>query len=94
MNRKDAIRVIANYVKESWIKPGAIVLEVGINRIMKNGKTKLSGDVDFNKIVNKASAISPVPGGVGPMTIACLLKNTIVKSTNKNFKYFFMTKIL
>ena len=76
---------IANYVKESWIKPGAIVLDVGINRIMKNGKTKLSGDVDFNKIVNKASAISPVPGGVGPMTIACLLMNTVIQcGINKN----------
>ena len=76
---------IANYVKESWIKSGSIVLDVGINRVIRNGKTKLLGDVDFDKIVKKVSAISPVPGGVGPMTIACLLMNTVIQcSINKN----------
>lgn len=76
---------IANYVKGSWIKAGAVVLDVGINRIKRNGKNKLLGDVDFDKIINKASAISPVPGGVGPMTIACLLMNTVIQcSNNKN----------
>lgn len=61
-------------VKGDWVKPGAIVIDVGINR-MENGK--LCGDVDFDNAVKVASAITPVPGGVGPMTIACLLKNTL-----------------
>jgi len=61
-------------VKESWIKPGAVVIDVGINR---GEDGKLCGDVDFDGAINVASAITPVPGGVGPMTIACLLKNTI-----------------
>lgn len=61
-------------VKPSWIKAGAIVIDVGINR-MDNGK--LCGDVDSETVKEKAGAITPVPGGVGPMTIACLLKNTL-----------------
>lgn len=68
------------FVKGDWIKPGAIVIDVGINRIddpAHAGKTKLIGDVDFVPASEKASAITPVPGGVGPMTIACLLKNTL-----------------
>jgi methylenetetrahydrofolate dehydrogenase (NADP+)/methenyltetrahydrofolate cyclohydrolase len=67
-------------VKADWIKPGAIVIDVGINRVENlddNSKTKLVGDVDFANALNIASAITPVPGGVGPMTIACLLKNTV-----------------
>ena len=67
-------------VKGDWIKPGAIVIDVGINRVESpddSSKTKLVGDVDFDKAVNIASAITPVPGGVGPMTIACLLMNTV-----------------
>jgi methylenetetrahydrofolate dehydrogenase (NADP+)/methenyltetrahydrofolate cyclohydrolase len=65
-------------VKGSWIKPGAIVIDVGINRIFgADGKGKLVGDVDFADAVQVAGAITPVPGGVGPMTIACLLKNTV-----------------
>tara|TARA_B100002051_G_scaffold200837_1_gene190821 strand:+ start:704 stop:1600 length:897 start_codon:yes stop_codon:yes gene_type:complete len=87
---------IANYVKESWIKPGSIVIDVGINRIKENGKNKLVGDVEFDKIKNIASAITPVPGGVGPMTIACLLMNTVLQCSsnnnieldNNNFKNF------
>ena len=75
---------IANYVKESWIKPGAIVIDVGINRIKENGKNKLVGDVEFDKIKNIASAITPVPGGVGPMTIACLLMNTVLQCSSNN----------
>jgi methylenetetrahydrofolate dehydrogenase (NADP+)/methenyltetrahydrofolate cyclohydrolase len=63
----------AQMVKSSWIKDGAIVIDVGINRL-DNGK--LVGDVDFDEALGKASAITPVPGGVGPMTIACLLANT------------------
>lgn len=65
-------------VKGDWIKDGAIVIDVGINR---QDDGKLCGDVDFEEAVNIASAITPVPGGVGPMTIACLLKNT-VKAAN------------
>tara|TARA_B100000131_G_scaffold85124_1_gene82086 strand:+ start:172 stop:1068 length:897 start_codon:yes stop_codon:yes gene_type:complete len=87
---------IAHYVKESWIKPGSIVIDVGINRIKENGKNKLVGDVEFDKIKNIASAITPVPGGVGPMTIACLLMNTVLQCSsnnnieldNNNFKNF------
>ena len=75
---------IANYVKESWIKPGSIVIDVGINRIKENGKNKLVGDVEFDKIKNIASAITPVPGGVGPMTIACLLMNTVLQCSSNN----------
>ena len=66
------------FVKGSWIKPGAIVIDVGINRILKpDGKGKLVGDVAYAEAAEVASAITPVPGGVGPMTIACLLKNTV-----------------
>ena len=67
-------------VKKEWIKPGAVVIDVGINRIDNDenpGKTKLVGDVDYESVSEVASAITPVPGGVGPMTIACLLKNTV-----------------
>ena len=65
-------------VKASWIKQGAVIIDVGINRItLPDGKTKLVGDVDFADCATKAAAITPVPGGVGPMTIACLLENTL-----------------
>lgn len=70
----------ANMVKGDWIKPGAVVIDVGINRLPAapgEEKGKLCGDVDFDEAVNVAGAITPVPGGVGPMTIACLLKNTV-----------------
>lgn len=66
-------------VKGDWIKPGATVIDVGINRIPKeDGKTRLVGDVDYAEAAQVAGAITPVPGGVGPMTIAVLLRNTIV----------------
>ena len=65
-------------VKAHWIKPGAVVIDVGINRVDGgDGKTRLVGDVDFAGARSIASAITPVPGGVGPMTIACLLANTV-----------------
>jgi len=65
-------------VPGDWIKPGAAVIDVGINRVPKDdGKTKLVGDVDFESAVKTAGVITPVPGGVGPMTIACLLQNTL-----------------
>lgn len=60
-----------------WVKPGATVIDVGINRIPNGEKTRLVGDVDFDSAVEVAGAITPVPGGVGPMTIACLLANTL-----------------
>ena len=68
-----------------WIKPGATVIDVGINRIPApekgEGKTRLVGDVDFDAAVQVAGAITPVPGGVGPMTIACLLANTVTAAS-------------
>ena len=68
-------------VRGDWIKPGAIVIDVGINRVPNpaagEGKTKVVGDVAYQEAANVASAITPVPGGVGPMTIACLLRNTL-----------------
>ena len=68
----------AHMVQGDWVKPGATVIDVGINRIdAGEGKTRLVGDVDFAGAVQNAGAITPVPGGVGPMTIACLLHNTL-----------------
>ena len=65
-------------VKAAWVKPGATVIDVGINRVAgAEGATKLVGDVDFAGVSEVAGAITPVPGGVGPMTIACLLANTL-----------------
>ena len=65
-------------VRGDWIKPGATVIDVGITRIKTDdGKTRLVGDVAFDEAVKVAGRITPVPGGVGPMTIACLLKNTL-----------------
>ena len=64
-------------VRGDWVKPGAVVIDVGITRIMgEDGKEKLVGDVKFDE-VQHARAVTPVPGGVGPMTIACLLHNTV-----------------
>ncbi|MCB1513509.1 MAG: bifunctional methylenetetrahydrofolate dehydrogenase/methenyltetrahydrofolate cyclohydrolase FolD [Hyphomicrobiaceae bacterium] len=69
---------IPEFVKGDWVKPGAIVIDVGINRVPKgDGKTKLVGDCEYESCARVAGAITPVPGGVGPMTIACLLKNTV-----------------
>ena len=65
---------IANYVKGEWIKPGAIVIDVGINRLPDG---KLAGDVEFETAVERAGWITPVPGGVGPMTVAMLMSNTL-----------------
>lgn len=67
-------------VRQDWIKPGATVIDVGINRVAgtQPGKTRLVGDVAFAEVSAIAGAITPVPGGVGPMTIACLLRNTLV----------------
>ena len=67
----------AHFVRGDWVKPGATVIDVGINRIEDGDKTRLVGDVDFDAASRVAGAITPVPGGVGPMTIACLLANTV-----------------
>ena len=79
---------IPEMVKGDWVKDGAVVIDVGINRLPApekgEGKTKLVGDVDFVEAGKKSSAITPVPGGVGPMTIACLLLNTLVATCSQN----------
>jgi methylenetetrahydrofolate dehydrogenase (NADP+) / methenyltetrahydrofolate cyclohydrolase len=67
----------AEMIKGDWIKPGACVIDVGINRVERHGKTVLVGDCEFESCAKAAGAITPVPGGVGPMTIACLLQNTV-----------------
>ena len=73
------------FINKEWVKEGAIVIDVGINRIQVNGeKSKLVGDVLYSEVKNKVSAITPVPGGVGPMTIACLLRNTTIAFKNLN----------
>lgn len=72
-------------VKGDWVKPGATVIDVGINRIeSSDGKTRLVGDVDFETARTRAGAITPVPGGVGPMTIACLLQNTLTAACRQH----------
>jgi len=72
-------------VTAEWIKPGATVIDVGINRVdAGGGKTRLVGDVDYQSAVEVAGAITPVPGGVGPMTIACLLANTLTACCRAN----------
>lgn len=71
-------------VQGDWIKPGATVIDVGINRIERDGKKVLVGDVDYASASQVAGAITPVPGGVGPMTIACLLANTLTACCRAN----------
>ena len=71
-------------VPGEWIKDGATVIDVGINRIKRDGKNVLVGDVDFASASQRAGAITPVPGGVGPMTIACLLANTVTACCRAN----------
>jgi methylenetetrahydrofolate dehydrogenase (NADP+)/methenyltetrahydrofolate cyclohydrolase len=71
-------------VRGDWIKPGAIVIDVGINRVEgPDGKSRLVGDVAYEEVAQVAGAITPVPGGVGPMTIACLLKNTVAAARDQ-----------
>ena len=69
-------------IKADWVKPGACVIDVGINRVPASekgeGKTRLVGDVDFTEAAAVAGSITPVPGGVGPMTIALLMANTVI----------------
>ncbi|HEX8662716.1 MAG TPA: bifunctional methylenetetrahydrofolate dehydrogenase/methenyltetrahydrofolate cyclohydrolase FolD [Beijerinckiaceae bacterium] len=71
-------------VRGDWVKPGAIVIDVGINRVPgRDGKTRLVGDVAFDEAREVAGAVTPVPGGVGPMTIACLLRNTLIAACRR-----------
>lgn len=74
---------VPRLVKGDWVKPGAVVIDVGINRVEENGKSRLVGDVDFDPAQERAGAITPVPGGVGPMTIACLLRNTVIAAARR-----------
>jgi methylenetetrahydrofolate dehydrogenase (NADP+)/methenyltetrahydrofolate cyclohydrolase len=72
-------------IEGGWIRPGATVIDVGINRVdAGDGRTRLVGDVDFDAALLVAGAITPVPGGVGPMTIACLLRNTLIACCRQN----------
>jgi methylenetetrahydrofolate dehydrogenase (NADP+)/methenyltetrahydrofolate cyclohydrolase len=73
-------------IRGDWVKPGAVVIDVGINRVEVEGqdKARLVGDVVFAEVVDVAGAITPVPGGVGPMTIACLLRNTVVAACRQH----------
>jgi methylenetetrahydrofolate dehydrogenase (NADP+)/methenyltetrahydrofolate cyclohydrolase len=71
-------------VKAGWIKRGATVIDVGINPVrLPDGRTRVVGDVDFDSARTVAGAITPVPGGVGPMTIACLLHNTLLAACRR-----------
>jgi methylenetetrahydrofolate dehydrogenase (NADP+)/methenyltetrahydrofolate cyclohydrolase len=71
-------------ITSHFIKPGATVIDVGINRVEREGKTRLVGDVHYESASNVAGAITPVPGGIGPMTIACLLTNTLIACCRAN----------
>jgi methylenetetrahydrofolate dehydrogenase (NADP+)/methenyltetrahydrofolate cyclohydrolase len=74
-------------IRGEWVKPGATVIDVGINRVPNpragEGRTRLVGDIAFEEAKEIAGAITPVPGGVGPMTIACLLRNTVVAACRR-----------
>ena len=79
---------IPELVKADWVSPGTTIIDVGINRLdapeKGPGKTKLVGDVDYDAAIKNATSITPVPGGVGPMTIACLLLNTLIATCEQN----------
>ncbi len=79
---------IPELVKADWVSPGTTIIDVGINRLdapeKGPGKTKLVGDVDYDGAIKNATSITPVPGGVGPMTIACLLLNTLIATCEQN----------
>jgi methylenetetrahydrofolate dehydrogenase (NADP+)/methenyltetrahydrofolate cyclohydrolase len=76
----------AQMIDASWIKPGATVIDVGINRVEIDGKTRLVGDIEFESVSLVAGAITPVPGGVGPMTIGFLMKNTVLAARRQSLK--------
>jgi methylenetetrahydrofolate dehydrogenase (NADP+)/methenyltetrahydrofolate cyclohydrolase len=70
-------------IRGDWIRPGATVIDVGVNRVTRDGEGRLVGDVAFDEAALVAGAITPVPGGVGPMTVACLLRNTLIAARNQ-----------
>jgi methylenetetrahydrofolate dehydrogenase (NADP+) / methenyltetrahydrofolate cyclohydrolase len=70
-------------IRGDWIRPGATVIDVGVNRVARDGEQRLVGDVAFAEALEVAGAITPVPGGVGPMTVACLLRNTVIAAANQ-----------
>jgi methylenetetrahydrofolate dehydrogenase (NADP+)/methenyltetrahydrofolate cyclohydrolase len=70
-------------IRGDWIRPGATVIDVGVNRIEQGGEARLVGDVAFAEALEVAGAITPVPGGVGPMTVTCLLRNTLIAAGNQ-----------
>ena len=80
---------VPELVNGDWIKPGATVIDVGINRIaVDDDKNRLTGDVDFQSAIKVAGAVTMVPGGVGPMTIACLLRNTVIAACRKTMSEY------
>jgi methylenetetrahydrofolate dehydrogenase (NADP+) / methenyltetrahydrofolate cyclohydrolase len=87
MTRQADILVVAigspKFLKKDMVKPGVAIVDAGTNRVEVNGEPKLVGDVDFEEVEKVASAITPVPGGIGPMTVAMLLKNTVKSATIK-----------
>jgi methylenetetrahydrofolate dehydrogenase (NADP+)/methenyltetrahydrofolate cyclohydrolase len=74
----------ADMIKGDWIKPGATVIDVGTSRVIRDGQQKLVGDVEFASAAKTAGAITPVPGGVGPMTIMTLMHNTLLAAYRRN----------
>jgi methylenetetrahydrofolate dehydrogenase (NADP+) / methenyltetrahydrofolate cyclohydrolase len=75
----------AKFLKSNLIPQNAIIVDIGINRVLnQEGKSVIVGDADFNDVIDKVSFITPVPGGVGPMTIACLLQNTVIAACEQN----------
>lgn len=74
----------AKYIKQEWVKKGAVIIDVGINSMMVEGKKVIYGDVDFDFVKNQAKYITPVPGGVGPMTVACLMENTVIATCRQS----------
>ena len=70
-------------IRGDWIRPGATVIDVGVNRVTRDGEARLVGDVAFAEALEVAGALTPVPGGVGPMTVTCLLRNTLIAASNQ-----------
>ena len=75
---------IPQLITADMVKPGGVVIDVGINRIQDGDKSRLVGDVDYDTVVEAAAAVSPVPGGVGPLTVAMLLENTVLAAKERN----------
>jgi methylenetetrahydrofolate dehydrogenase (NADP+)/methenyltetrahydrofolate cyclohydrolase len=74
---------IPQLITADMVKPGGVVIDVGINRITDGDRSRLVGDVDYNTVVDVAKAVSPVPGGVGPLTVAMLLENTVLAAKER-----------